>query len=447
MDEFSEQEVNKKKEESSEDGDYRNFTKLSTKEVLDKTGGGFGSQQFINILFLLTGASFFLIGIVNGLKVIVGNLVYYFIERSKFVIDKRIISLSGIVFGFSFLRISIAIFIKSIALFAFAIIISNISIVLYGESKKFFKLSSSKAFLTEKIIKYSLIITAISLFIAAYLMDAFPISGAPVLLNIFNNLFSLRIYGYLIVFEIAAISFIAAGYILSHVKNKSNQLKKQGNLKDETSDIHKEYLSGPLQLKDNFNFFIKNKILLLLIITNIVVSLVQIIGYSYFGIFIYQNFNNVMFGGFLNVAMVFLISVFSSLIGYFITKINARAYRKFPILIFGIIMIAFMPFIYYFKPDLIFVTIGTIIGVIGGSTVGVTNSLLAIELINYNLRQAYFSFTNLLSVPFFLVFAPILAYIAQAYGLSVLFLSLTAILVVLIIMLLTVSVIFKKELV
>ena len=110
-------------------------------------------------------------------------------------------------------------------------------------------------------------------------------------------------------------------------------------------------------------------------------------------------------------------------------------------------MIAFMPFIYYFKPDLIFVTIGTIIGVIGGSTVGVTNSLLAIELINYNLRQAYFSFTNLLSVPFFLVFAPILAYIAQAYGLSVLFLSLTAILVVLIIMLLTVSVIFKKELV
>ena len=173
------------------------------------------------------------------------------------------------------------------------------------------------------------------------------------MLNIFNNLFSLRIYGYLIVFEIAAISFIAAGYILSHVKNKSNQLKKQGNLKDETSDIHKEYLSGPLQLKDNFNFFIKNKILLLLIITNIVVSLVQIIGYSYFGIFIYQNFNNVMFGGFLNVAMVFLISVFSSLIGYFITKINARAYRKFPILIFGIIMIAFMPFIYYFKPDLI----------------------------------------------------------------------------------------------
>jgi len=446
MVEFDEHDLARKKEASSDTDEDENFSKLGTKEVLDKVGFGFGSQQFINILFMLTGASFFLIGIINGLKVILGNLVYYLFERSKFAIDKRLISLSGIIFGFSFLLIAIAIFIKSIILFAFGIIISNISIVLYGESKKFFKLGRNKAFLTEKFIKYSLIITAISLFIAAYLMDAFPISGSPILLNIFGKALSINIYGYLVVFEVAAIAFILAGYVLSQVKNNDNRPINQENQKDESSVVDDEYISAYMKFKDNAGFFIKNKLLLLLIITNIVVSIVQIIGFSFFGIFIYQNFNNVLFGGFLNVAMVFLISVFTSLIGYFITKINARSYKKFPILILGIVMIAFMPFSYYLKPDLIFITIGTIIGVIGGSVVGISNSLLTIELISHNLRKAYFSFTNIASIPFFLVFAPILAYIGHVHGLSLLFLVLTSILSALIIVLLLSSIIFKKEL-
>jgi hypothetical protein len=311
-------------------------------------------------------------------------------------------------------------------LFSSAILISSICIVIYGESKSLSKLDNSKAHLIEKITKYSLIITAISLFIAAYLMDNYPASGMQVLLNIFNSLLSFRIYGYLIVFEVAAISFIFAGYVLAHMKREVSEVKK-------------------LQ-STNFNFFVKNKVLLLLIIVNMIISLVQVIGYSYYGIFIYQNFNNVLFGGFLNVAMVFLISVFTSLIGYFITKINAKVYRKFPILIFGTIMVAFMPFAYFFKPNLIFITIGTTIGVIGSSAIGVTNSLLAIELINFDLRQAYFSFTSLVSIPFFLVMGPILAYIAQVYSLSIFFLLLTIILAIVITMLLLVSAIFKKEL-
>ena len=82
MDEFDEQDMLKKKEESSETDDDENFTKLTIKEVLDKTGFGFGSQQFINILFMLIGAPFLLIGIINGLKVILGHLVYYLIETA-----------------------------------------------------------------------------------------------------------------------------------------------------------------------------------------------------------------------------------------------------------------------------------------------------------------------------------------------------------------------------
>lgn len=406
-----------------------NLTNLAVKDALDKIGFGFSSQQFINILFFSIGASYFLLGLINTLKVVIGNLTYFFIEKLKNISqNKRFISFSGIIYGFSFLLIAVSIFTKSLMLFAFAIIISSISIVIYGESKLLFSVSSSKAYLIEKLTKYTLIITAISLFIAAYTMDKYPASGVQVLFGIFNTLVSFRIYGYLIVLEIAAVSFILAGYILL-------KLKKEPNIK-----------SASANLQSSYNFFIKNKILLLLIIANMVIGLVQTIGYSYYGIFIYQNFNDILFGGFLNVAMVFLISVFTSLIGYFITKINAKVYRKFPILIFGVMMLAFMPFAYFFKPNLIFITIGTIIGVIGGSVVGVTNSLLAIELVNFDLRQAYFSFTNLMSIPLFLVMAPVLAYIAQIYGLSILFLLLTIILALIVIMLLTALIMFNKEL-
>ena len=408
--------------------DDKSFTKLTIKEILDKIGFGFGSQQFINILFLQIGAPLFLVGLINIFRVIFGNLISFFIEKFQSVKkNKKLIGLSGIIFGFSFLLIGIAIFLKSIALFVSAIIIGSITIVIYGESNTFFKISSDKAYLFEKIIKYSLIITAISLFIAAYLMDKYPISGVPILFNFFNNLVGFKIYGYLIVFEIAAISFIFAGYVLSKVKGKT-------------------IISTNFKLKEFFAYGVKNKVIVLLIVTSLIVSLVQTIGYSYYGIFIYQKLNDVMFGGFLNVAMVFLVSVFSSLIGYFITKINSKVYRKFPILIFGIAMVAFMPFAYFLKADLMFITIGTIIGVIGSSTVGITNSFLAIELININLRQAYFSFINLASIPFFLIMAPIFVYFIKIFNLSELFLFLTIILVVLIIMLLILSVMFKKDL-
>ena len=410
----------------------KNLAKFTAKEILDKIGFGFGSQQFINILFLQTGASIFLIGLVNSLRVAFGNLISFFMEKSHGVKgNKRLVSWSGIAFGFSFLLIAVAIFLRSVWIFALAILISGIAIVPYSEANAFFRISGSKAYLTEKIIKYSLIITGLSLFISARLMDNYPLSGRLVLLNVYDNIISFNVYGYLIVFEIAAISFIAAGYILSKAK---------------VTSIASAIEQSNLELKDSFKLLINNKMVLLLGATSIVVSLAQTIGYSYYGIFIYQNFSNVMFGGFLNVAMVFLISVFTSLIGYFITKINAKTYKKFPILIFGVTMAAFMPFAYFLKLDIIFITIGTIIGVMGSSAVGVTNSLLAIELISHNLRQAYFFLTNIASIPIFLIIAPILAYVAQTYGMSLLFLLLTSILSILATALLVAAVIFKKEL-
>ncbi|MBR9705459.1 hypothetical protein GOV14_00325 [Candidatus Pacearchaeota archaeon] len=420
--------LNKLNKEISEKEENKNFNKLISKEFFDRIGFGFGSQQFINILFSQIGASLFLIGLINGLRVVIGNISYFCIQKFKGIkLTRNVISWSGIIFGFSFLLMAIAIFVESILFFIIAIVISSISIVIYGESKGLFLLRSSKAYLIERFMKYSLIITVISLFVSAIIMDKYQISGTRVAWNIFNNLISIKIHGYLIVFEIAAIAFILAGYILLQVK--TNRIVKK------------------VPIGSNFGYFVKNKVLLLLTITNIIIGLVQTIGFSYYGIFIYRYFNNVLFGGFLNVAMVFLISVFTSLIGLFLTKLNARVYRKFSIFIFGVMMVGFMPFTYFFNPNLSLITIGTIIGVIGSSAVGVTNSLLVIGLVNHNMRQSYFSFINLASVPFFLIMAPALAYIAQTFGLNLLFLLLTIIMLILMVVLIIASIVLRKELI
>ena len=224
VDEFKD--AKKKYEISAQAGDPDNFTGLSIKEVLDKIGFGFSSQQFINILLFQTGASIFLVGLINALRVVFGNLTYFFIEKFRsLVLNKRIISLGGITFGFSFLLVATAIFMNSLLLFSLAVLISSISVVFYGEAKNLFRLSPGKAVLSERITKYSLIITALSLFLAAYLMDAFPVSGGQVILTAFNSLVSFKLYGYLIVFEIAAISFILAGIYIYNSRTMNDYFR------------------------------------------------------------------------------------------------------------------------------------------------------------------------------------------------------------------------------
>src|SRR3989338_4911130 len=83
--------------------DNRHFSKFVMKEALDKIGFGFGSQQFINVLLFLSGASIFLVGVVNGLKAALSIMVAVLAQEynKKKRISKRVIGFSGIFFGFS----------------------------------------------------------------------------------------------------------------------------------------------------------------------------------------------------------------------------------------------------------------------------------------------------------------------------------------------------------
>ena len=92
---------------------------LTVKEIFDRIGYGFASVQFINILFYLTGAGFFLIGIINGLKTILSLIISLFLQEYAKVknISKKFMSKAGILFGVSFLFIAMAVVIKSLPLF------------------------------------------------------------------------------------------------------------------------------------------------------------------------------------------------------------------------------------------------------------------------------------------------------------------------------------------
>jgi len=393
------------------------------KDFFDRVSYGFSSQQFINILFFQTGASYFVIGTINGLRVILSVIIAAFLsEYSKTrQISKRFIGTTGIIFGFSLLFIAMARFLHSVPLFALALLIGSIGAVSYGELyQRLFRdtVKKERSKLLMNIAQYGLMITGVSMVLAGFLMDKFPAMGTPI--SLFG--FKFRVFGYLIAFEIAAISSIIAGYILSFIKEK--QIKF----------IEKRSLSTQLKIqfnniKDNLSVFIKNEVVFTLFVASIITGFVQTLGNSYYGIYIYETFKNSYLKGFTNVAVIFLIAMMTSFFAPFIVKKNAKTYGKFPMLVFGTLLMAIMPLTYYYNSNLISISIGTLIGLVGAAIVGVSHGLLIIEIMPESKRKIYFSaYSILITIPY-LIMIPVGAYVAQIHGLKTLFLFLGLILI------------------
>jgi MFS family permease len=243
-----------------------------------------------------------------------------------------------------------------------------------------------------KIAKIGILITAISLFASAYIMD-----------NIKN--------GYIISFGITVGCFTLSSFImfLFRCSIKPQETSTIGFFKD---------------LKTHAALFLKNKIILILLIASTITAFVQTIGSIYYGIFIYNFLNNTGFGGFLNVAVVFIVATLSSLLAPYLTRINSKAYGKFPMLVFGTLLIAIMPLTYFYNPNLVAISMATMIGIIGAAIVGVANGLLILDILHERDRKYYFRVSNLLITIPYIITIPIGSFIAQAFGLKTLFLVL-----------------------
>lgn len=420
---------------ATDDSQQGHFKKFVIKEMLDKVGFGFGSQQFINILLFLSGASIFFVGVVNGLKSLLIILFGIFAQQYNKLkgISKKIIGISGIFFGFSFLFMAAGNFLNSPWVFSIALLLSGMLAVLYGNFSQNFFLFGRRKEILEKIAKYGLMVTAISLFLAAYFLDNYG-DGTSLSLNFFGNILLLKLPGYIIIFEVAAIAFIVSGYFLASVKD-------QAAAKTGTFSLS----SFADELNQKFHSIFKKKFLTILLLFNIIVGLIQVLGNSYYGIFIYNNFRYSYFGGFLNVAVIFLVGVFSSLIGYFITKINVKSYGMIFMLAVGSVFLSAMPFAYYLGSSLAFLTAGTILGVIGASALGVSTSMFVIETLDEGDREYYYIFNGIFSLIPYAILIPVFSYIAQVYSLATLFWFLGAMLMTSIILVLIFYGFMKKQ--
>jgi hypothetical protein len=399
----------------------RNDGILTIKELFDRIGYGFVSQQFINILFMLSGASFLLIGFTNSVKTALISLFSGAIVELRKIkyIGKNLISTSGIVYGFSFFGITIALVMKNPLIFALSLIIGSLGIIAHGDlfleyNKTLLKHERRSDFL--KFISYfGMLITAASLLIAGFVMEFIPLNGKIIDLG-FVGLpdITFKIFGYLLIFEITAIMFILSGYLLSLIKDTETLFTADMNL----LRFFKNYFSGTVS---SYKIFGKNSKIYLLTIATILTTVLQVIGNSYYGIFIYERFKTQFLGGFLNVAVVFVVALIASLIGSMLTKKFAKSLGEAPMLVFGTLLISLMPLTMHYNPKLYAIALAAALSVVGGAIVGIAQGLLAERLMDESELRVFFSSLGFVSIIPILAIGTLGAIVAQVMGLGQLF--------------------------
>jgi hypothetical protein len=410
----------------------RNNSIFSFKEFIDRIAFGFSSQQFVNILFALSGASLLLIGLVNGLKTILtyifsGFIKYY--SKMKYI-GKSIISSSGVLFGLSFLGMTFSVMVKSPILFALSMLFGTFGIIAHGDLYTEFlnsilKNEKRSGFL--RIVSYfGILITAASMLLAGYIIDLFPLNGHILTLNMdgmgFDMPVNLRIIGYLLTFEITAILFIISGYILSFIKEKKDVMQAGG------ASIMASFRLYFQDMAEYSRIFSKNTSVKMLTIAMVLGTIIQILLNSYTGIFIYYNFKDELFKGFMNVAVVFVIALVASILGSMFTKKFYKSLGEAPMLVFGVLLMTVLPAVLYYNPNMYSIGIATAVSVLGASIMGLAQGLIAEKLMNSEELGKYYSTINFYSVIPTVLIVSAGAMIAQFASLQVLFLSLAVML-------------------
>ena len=415
---------------SNESGGKKKYPKQTAKflakEILDRIGYGLSSQQFINILFILIGANYFLIGTINGLKMVLGVVISFLLEKYAIAkgISKKLMKFSAVLFAVSVFLLTLAIGVQSLTLFIIAILIGGILAILYGNLyQDWFKENlemEHRGHFLQKISYYGLLITGASMLAGAYLADNFLSEGKSVPFNLLNLKFDLNIRGYSIAFALAGVLFLISAIIIFLIREKPSILKLESEKSKELSILEKGVR----------NKLFGDKVIVILLVTSSIVSIVQTLGASYYGIFIYKEFQNTGYGGFTNVAIIFLIALLTSVVGPVVTQYNSRAYGKFPMLVFGTLLMAIMPLTFFYNPTLLAIALATFLSTIGASICGVAYGLLIGELIHEDYKKPFVRLSGILTILPYLLFVPLGAYFAQEMGLPDLFLLLGLILAV-----------------
>jgi hypothetical protein len=405
--------------ESSKNAEDANFKRdnsiLKYKILVDKVGAGFSSIQFLNILFSFTGASMFMIGIVNAFRSAINMMVSSFVkrraEKSSFSTDLMIVS--GIFFGFSFLFIALGISLKWKWLFALSLLLGSVFFVIHGDMfqiflNRYMKRLKSGIF-TERTTFTGIIVMAVALFLSSWLMENISFAGEYFTFPLIGkNIY----FGYLISFEIAAFAFIFSSYLFMRIKVNINSFSEKDNIPAES------YFS---QLRSSFQKYFKNKYLFTLTLATIFVGVFQAIMNSFVGIYVYKEFSDAFLGGFLNVGFMLALALLVVLIGPTITGKMNRNLGVAPLFVFGTLLMAILPLTLYYNSYFPAIVVANMLSVLGAAMIGSGHNLVSVRLLNEKDREAYYTFSGIITLIPFVVLVALLSLFANNAGLLALF--------------------------
>ncbi|MCF7865983.1 hypothetical protein K9L67_05450 [Candidatus Woesearchaeota archaeon] len=384
---------------STELGSLTNFNTnvalFKKKFFLDKVGFGLASNQFINILFSFTGAGIFLLGLVNVLRSFFNTLFSSFFREyfEKFSVKKSLINFAGLVFGFSFLFIALAVSINSKILFAVSLIIGAIGVVIYGDLFNTYKHKSAgnnkSVLISPGLAWLGLFVTFIGMVVSGFLMDVLPRDGTLFSFSVFGHLMDFRLHGFLLAFEATTIVFILSSYLLSKIKFPKFEQKY-------SFDEFKIFLSESIVKKGKI--FFKNKYLVVLSLAALFFGVFQTIFYSTVGVYIFNNYGDFWFGGFTNIAIIFGVPVVISIFGPLSASKLNKYFGLSPLLVFASLLSALFPFAIIYNGFLPAIFVAAILGVFGASIVGYAQSMIASKLLNDYERRIFYSYSSLIMV-------------------------------------------------
>ncbi|USN46010.1 MAG: MFS transporter [Candidatus Woesearchaeota archaeon] len=401
-----------KYQSTKDSSNKRNRRIILSKEILDKIAFGFSNHQVVNIIFYLIGAPFLLIGIITGLRNLFSTgtslVISDVAEKKDF--SKKFISSAGIIFGFSFVFLALATAREWLWLFSLAVLAGSIAVVPYGNLyKRIIQQTISKqrmGFVLAKIASVGTILTALTIYLGAWILDNFPFEGRTI--GSGKLLFSVT--GYVLIFEITAICFILSGYLLSKLKETDSGLKKKW----------KSFWSEKAaELKESMHEMSSIPYMSILLFGSVLVSAIQIVTSTFYGIYIFDMFGKL----FLPVATVFAVGIIVSFAGPMITKKVNKAIGLAPMMVFGSILVTFMPLTLLYNKELGSISAAFALAIIGSSIVGLGQALITRKLLSETQKKKFFRMAGYLSLIPVLIIVLIGAIVAQLYGLDVLFMG------------------------
>jgi hypothetical protein len=403
---------------------------FSLKELFDRMGFGLTAHQFINIFFFMIGGSTFLVGVINGLKealsLMFSSFLRFYTDVRK--VSLKIIAISGLIFGFSFLFMGLAIKSKNLPLFSVALLISGLGIVTYGELYSCLLKQSLKpekrSFFLKNITHYGLLITSLFFILSGFILDKFGMTEKVFSFNFFNYFISLPLTGYLIIFEFTAFALILSAHMLFKISSPDINKTKP------CACVLNLYF---YKMKNHMGLFVKDKRLLCILLSGVLVATIQTLGNSYYGYFLFSKFKNLYFGSFTNIALIFVFAMLCSLISQkFIVYLKNKV-GVTPLFVFGALLFTLMPLTLVFNQYIYAILVANALAIIGLSMISISQNEMLAKLMGNNDETVGIHSFGLFSLIPYLILVPLGAMFAQFYGLMALFKLMVLVLLLLIV--------------